>query len=172
VGLAFGGGVLYGRNTATAAPAPAVITPAGGGQQSAGAGGTGFGGQSGGQQGGGQGQSAAAGGAAGTIEKVEGNVLTIRTQQGTVTVNFTTDTDVRQSVPAQAADLKVGEFVTAIGARGGDGAIQARTLTIGPATAGGQGGGQGGRGQGQGAPAAQGSPAPQGTPAASATAGR
>src|SRR5690242_1274064 len=83
VGLAFGGGVLYGRNTAKAAPAPAVVTPAGGGQQGAGAGAGGAaGGQGGGQQGAGQGQGqgqgqgAAAGAVAGTIEKVDGNVLT------------------------------------------------------------------------------------------------
>jgi hypothetical protein len=171
VGLAFGGGVLYGRNTAKAAPAPAVITPTGGGQQGGGAGAGGGTGQAGGGQQG-QGQAAGAGAVVGAIEKVEGNVLTVRTQQGAATVNFTAETDVRQSVPAQAADLQAGEFVTAQGTRGADGAIQARTLTIGPAPA--AGGGQGGRGQGQGqgTPAAQGSPAAQGTPAVSATPGR
>lgn len=161
LGLAFGGGVLYGRNTAKAAPAAAVVTvPAGGGAAfgggGAGAAGTaGAGGAQAGGQGGGQQRGGAGGGlTAGVIEKIEGNTITLRTQQGSASVAFTSDTTVRQTVGAQAADLKTGQTVTVTGAAGSDGKVNAQSITIAPAGAGtgGQGGGPGG--QGGAAPAA------------------
>ncbi len=129
LGLAFGGGVLYGRTTAAPAPTAATVAAAGSGLGGiGGAGGTGAA------------QAGAAGRGnllAGVIEKVEGNTLTVRTPQGTSTVNLAADTEVRQTVPAQTADLKPGQTVTVTGTAGPDGSMQARTVTITPAGAGG-----------------------------------
>jgi hypothetical protein len=183
LGLAFGGGVLYGRTSAESPPLPAVLTPAPGGGgaaafQGGGAGGAGAatggspaaGGQTGGQGGQAGGQGGQGGGqTAGVIEKIEGNTITLRTQQGTATVTLAADTDLRQTVAAQVTELKAGQTVTAQGTRGTDGTIQARSLTITPAGAGGGQGGQGGQGGGQ---RPQGSPTPQASPAASPTAAR
>lgn len=138
LGLAFGGGVLYGRTTAAPAPTAATVAAPSG---SLGAlGGAGGAGAFGGAGGAGASQAGAAGRGnllAGVIEKVEGNTLTIRTPQGTSTVNLAADTEVRQTVPAQVADLKPGLTVTVTGTAGADGSMQARTVTITPAGAGG-----------------------------------
>jgi hypothetical protein len=165
LGLAFGGGVLYGRKTAKAAPAPAVVTPqAGGGGFGAGAA-AGQGGQGG--QAGGQGRNTA-----GVIEKVEGNTVTLRTQGGgTTTISLASDTEIRQTVPAQASDLKPGQTVVVTGNPGADGAVQARSVTIAPAGGAGQGQEQGQAGQGArpgGTSGARGA-APSATPSATAT---
>jgi hypothetical protein len=152
--------VVYGRRTAKAVAAP-VATPAPGGGAAAlggpgGAGalsGQGSQGNPGGQQGGQAAGQAQQGGAqaratAGTVEKVEGNVLTVRTIAGSsATVNLSGDTELRQSVSAQVSDLTAGQTVTITGATAADGSIQARSITIGPlgAAAGGGAGGQGGQ---------------------------
>jgi hypothetical protein len=139
LGLAFGGGVLYGRTTAAPAPTAATVAAAPSGSLGA-FGGAGGAGALGGSGGAGAGQAGAAGRGnllAGVIEKVEGNTLTIRTPQGTSTVNLAADTEIRQTVPAQTADLKPGQTVTVTGTTGADGSMQARTVTITPASAGG-----------------------------------
>ncbi|MFN8558931.1 MAG: hypothetical protein U0531_16860 [Dehalococcoidia bacterium] len=132
LGAAFGGGVFYGRRTATPPPTPAPATASGipgGGFPGAGATG---------------GAAAGAGGAGGAptvgvIDKIEGSKVTLRTQSGMATINLAADTQIRQQTPAQTTDLKAGQSVTVTGAAGADGAIQARSLTINPAGQGGSG---------------------------------
>jgi hypothetical protein len=150
LGMAFAGGAFYGRRTTKAVAAPVATTAAGGGAGATfggagggggGAGGTG--GQGGGAAAGAQGTAAAGqgggqaaaggagrGGAIGVIEKVEGNTLTLRTQQGTATVTLAADTSVMQTTAAQAADLKQGQTVTVAGTADAEGKIAARTVTI------------------------------------------
>lgn len=134
LGLAFGGGVLYGRTTAAPAPTAATVAAAPSGSLGGLGGAAGLGGAGGGQATGAAGRGNLL---TGVIEKVEGNTLTIRTPQGTSAVNLAADTEVRQTVPAQTADLKPGQTVTVTGMAGADGSMQARTVTITPAGAGG-----------------------------------
>ncbi len=134
LGLAFGGGVLYGRTTAAPAPTAATVAAVPSGSLGGLGGAAGPGGAGGAQAAGAAGRGNLL---AGVIEKVEGNTLTIRTPQGTSTVNLAADTEIRQTVPAQTADLKPGQTVTVTGTTGADGSMQARTVTITPASAGG-----------------------------------
>jgi hypothetical protein len=80
----------------------------------------GFGGRGG--LGGGQGQraGAAGAGAAGTIDKIEGNTLTVTTNQGdTITVQIADDTPVVKEVAESKSDLGVGMRVLVVGERSG-----------------------------------------------------
>jgi hypothetical protein len=135
LGMAFAGGVLYGRNTAASAAVPTATAAAGGGFGGAAAA-TGTAAAGGGT---GAARPAGAGGATlGTVEKVEGNTVTVRTVAGTTqTVTLTPDTELRQTVAAQVSDLQPGQTVTVTGTPGADGSLQARSITIG--AAGGQG---------------------------------
>lgn len=93
----------------------------GSGAGTGGAGGTGGTGTAGGNGGSGfgggrRGQN----GANGTISKVDGNTITLTTQQGdTVTVNITADTPVLKSAAGSSADLKPGAHITVVGDRSG-----------------------------------------------------
>ncbi|NTV62359.1 MAG: hypothetical protein HGA65_02325, partial [Oscillochloris sp.] len=81
-------------------------------------GGTSQAGQSGttGQGFGGRGQ-----GVFGTVESVDGNTLTVKTNDGsTVKVMLATDGVVRQQIDSSLADIKVGERVIATGTQSGD----------------------------------------------------
>ncbi len=162
LGISFGGGVLYGRTTAPDNPTPA-------GSANAFAGGTGGSTVTGGGSGSGGGAQIR-GGTQGVVEKVEGNSITLRTAQGTQTVTLAPDTEVRQTVTAQAADLKSGVTITVTGSTGADGAVQARTITITPATADGTAGAAGGTGTGGGGGGRR--PSASATPAASTTPAR
>jgi len=70
-------------------------------------------------------------GAFGTVEKVEGNTLTITTSQGPVTVNLTEDTSIRVTSQAAPEDLKPGMQVAVVGDRKEDGSLNARTIQAG-----------------------------------------
>ena len=177
LGASFAGGMLYGRKTAPEKPTPALVTQAAGipgagggaalGGGAGGTGGAGAGATSGTAAGGAGGGAGGAGGnTIGTIEKVEGSVLTVRTFQGsTVTVNFTSETAVRQTVAAQSADLRVGQSITAQGQADAGGAVAARSITINPAAAAGTTGGGGGQAGGRPGGAGGASPTPTATPA-------
>ncbi len=159
-GAAFGGGVLYGRNSApqaksaaTSAPAPGSANPVAQGVTATGT-----------PAAGGQAQRGSIGGTAGAIDSLSGNTLTVRTQQGTLTtVNLTADTRLLMTGVATRDDLKTGTTVTVIGGQpDSNGVITANSVTITPpglnplaqgtASAGGAGGQRGG------------SPGPRGTP--------
>lgn len=103
--------------------------PGGGGT---GGGGTGFGG---------------IGGLTGTIDGIEGNVVTVSTSQGPLVATVGADTTVQMTVQGSLEDLEPGVQVTVIGQRGEDGTVQAVTIIILPEGGGLFGGGQFGGGQ-------------------------
>ncbi|MEV5502775.1 hypothetical protein AB0M50_45970 [Nonomuraea fuscirosea] len=71
-------------------------------------------------------------GTAGTVEKVEGGKVYVRTMDGaTVTVNTTDQTTVRISRPAKVADLRKGSTIVVRGQQGADGAVTADSISEG-----------------------------------------
>jgi len=168
-GTAFGGGVLYGRNTAPVRAAAATAAAAGGQTQAL------SGGASGTPSAGGQRGSvgAGSGGTAGAVDSISGNTLNVRTQVGTlVAVSLAPDTRVITTTQGTVADLKPGTLVTVIGQPDSSGAIPATAISInttginplGPAAAAGGAGGQGA--SGGGTPRGGGAPGGRATPAA------
>jgi hypothetical protein len=96
----------------------------------------GYGQQPGGrqQQPGGYGQrmGGAGGGTVGTVEKVEGGKLYVKTMDGsTVTITTTDATTVQVSKPGKLADLQAGASVVVRGQQGGDGSVAATSITQG-----------------------------------------
>ncbi|MEU8356416.1 hypothetical protein AB0C27_10450 [Nonomuraea sp. NPDC048882] len=72
------------------------------------------------------------GGTAGTVEKVEGGKVYVKTADGaTVTVNTTDQTTVRISKPAKVTDLKQGSTIVVRGQKGADGAVTADSISEG-----------------------------------------
>jgi len=133
-GAAFGGGVLYGRNSRTAkvtppAAAGGAAALAAAGNAGAGAGGATTGGTpaAGGRGG--------LGGTAGAVDSLNGNVLMVRTQTGTTsTVNLTASTRILATLDATRDDLKPGTNVTVIGQADQSGTINATAVTITPSS--------------------------------------
>jgi hypothetical protein len=113
-------------------------------------------------------------GQVGSVEKVDGNKITIKNiQSGTESVvQLASDAKISKQATAQASDIKMGDTVTAIGTKTGD-TITAETVNIGTGGFGGFGGPRGnfnGRGA-NGTPIPGGSGdtnggAPSGTPGA------
>ena len=69
-------------------------------------------------------------GAVGTIDKIEGNTLTVTTNQGdTVTVQIADDTPVLKEVAGSKSDLAVGTRVLVVGERSGTN-VAARGIQI------------------------------------------
>ncbi|PRX62202.1 hypothetical protein B0I32_113155 [Nonomuraea fuscirosea] len=84
------------------------------------------------QPGGRQRMGGGGGGTAGTVEKVEGGNVYVRTTDGaTVTVNTTDQTTVRISRPAKVADLRKGSTIVVRGQQGADGAVTADSISEG-----------------------------------------
>ncbi|WP_043639221.1 hypothetical protein [Nonomuraea candida] len=82
-----------------------------------------------------------AGATVGTVEKVEGGKVYVKTADGaTVTVTTTDRTTVRVSKPGKVSDLEAGTTVVVRGQQGDDGAVAAASIS--------QGGGQGFQGGG------------------------
>jgi hypothetical protein len=70
---------------------------------------------------------------AGTIENIEGNVLTLRLPNGNhVRVTVTDATAIRRIVPGTLSDLSVGQVVTVAGERGEDSSATARMIQVMP----------------------------------------
>ncbi|MFD9894215.1 DUF5666 domain-containing protein [Amycolatopsis sp. NPDC059027] len=91
----------------------------------------GTGGQGTGNQGGTRG--AGGRGTAGTIEKIEGSTLTLKTAQGTeITVSTTDSTTIGLTQPGKLADLKPGATVTVQGQPDSSGAVTAQAITQQP----------------------------------------
>jgi len=102
----------------------------------------------------------------GSIASVDGNTLTVTTQQGDTKVNVAA-ARIQKTVDGTVADLKAGEMVVASGQQGSDGNFVASSLQVRPAGNADQGRfqGQGQRqGQGQGQPQAQNQGQGQGQP--------
>jgi hypothetical protein len=142
-GIAFGGGVLYGRSNAPAAQAQ-TTSSSGGGAAAAGGGAGGAGGGGGaaargsgtpgaGGRGGGGGAGGGAGGGLvqGSITAINGNTLTVTTAGGTTQrVTLTGQTQVSAVTPASQSDLVPGSVVLVQGQAGSGGDITAGSITI------------------------------------------
>ena len=94
------------------------------------------------------------GGLVGTIEKVEGNTVTVNTTQGTLLATIGDDTIIQKTVEVTSAELTEGTRVTVAGARAEDGTVQANTIFVVPEGTDGFGGGgfRGGGGRPGGQP--------------------
>jgi hypothetical protein len=66
----------------------------------------------------------------GTVEKVEGNAITIRTTTGAVLVNIGNSTSIQKMTEGSLADISTGESITVSGNKNADGSIDARTIII------------------------------------------
>jgi hypothetical protein len=86
----------------------------------------------------------------GTIQKVEGNTLTVTSTQGeTVTVQIADNTPIQKTVAGTRSDLTPGANILVVGDRSGNNvAATAIQLTDGAAGLGGFFGGGGGRARG------------------------
>ncbi|GAA1299183.1 hypothetical protein Psi02_62220 [Planotetraspora silvatica] len=111
----------------------------GGGQAGGQAGGQGGGGGFGGQGGGG---FAGAGGNAtiGTVQRVAGGTIYIKTAQGdAVTVKTTSSTKIQVTATGKATDLRAGTSVVVSGDKGADGTVNATSVSQGSPPGGRQG---------------------------------
>jgi hypothetical protein len=85
----------------------------------------------GGARTGGAGQFANASTVTGTVQKIDGQTLTVAEQNGqTVTVTIGTNTRLRKAASAALADVTAGAQVTIVGQTGSDGSITATIVTI------------------------------------------
>lgn len=66
----------------------------------------------------------------GTVEKVEGSVITLKTTTGTVTVNIGNSTLIQKMSEGSLADISTGENIAVSGSKNADGSIEARSITI------------------------------------------
>jgi len=66
----------------------------------------------------------------GTVEKVEGSVITLKTTTGTVLVNIGNSTSIQKMAEVSLADISTGENITVSGSKNADGSIEARSITI------------------------------------------
>ncbi|MFI9591980.1 hypothetical protein [Nonomuraea sp. NPDC052265] len=122
-------GKLFG--TSSGAPAAAQLQRPNGQFSGGGYGQRGNGGQPGGGQNGGLGQRVG-GGTVGTVEKVDGDKVYLKTMDGsTVTVTTSDQTTVQISKPGKVADLAAGTTVVVRGQQSGDGSVTATTITQG-----------------------------------------
>jgi hypothetical protein len=117
--------------TTSFASAPGGQGTGGGRGQAGGLGGGGFGGGFGG---------AGGNAAIGTVQRVAGNTIYIKTAQGdAVTVKTTSSTKIQVAKAGKAADLKAGSSVVVSGAKGADGAVDATSVSQGSPPGGRQG---------------------------------
>ena len=66
----------------------------------------------------------------GTIEKVEGQTVTVKTSAGSVKVTLRDETEVRRQVKADAASLKPGDKVLVLGQKQGNDEVTADAIDI------------------------------------------
>ncbi|MBI4313153.1 MAG: hypothetical protein HY681_15460 [Chloroflexi bacterium] len=91
-----------------------------------------FQGSQGGQGGFGGGGGIAGRGLTGTVEKVEGDVLTVNTPQGPLSARISETTQIRTLATGKPSDLSAGVRVQVTGQRAEDGSLEARTVVITP----------------------------------------
>jgi hypothetical protein len=65
----------------------------------------------------------------GTVEKIDGSTLTVKTNDGIATVRLSDSTKVHKQVEIALSDLQVGEMIMATGSRQGDG-FKATTISV------------------------------------------
>lgn len=66
----------------------------------------------------------------GTVEKVEGNVVTLNTRTGTVLVNIGTSTSIQKTVEGSLADISIDKNIAVSGDKNEDGSIDAKSISI------------------------------------------
>jgi hypothetical protein len=67
----------------------------------------------------------------GTVEKVEGNIVTLNTRTGTtVLVDIGNSTSIQKISEGSLADISLGENIAVSGNTNADGSIEARSITI------------------------------------------
>ena len=91
--------------------------------------------------GGGRGRITGRGGLTGTIERVDGDSVTVNTVQGVLRVTIGSDTTVQTTVELLPEELEEGSRVAINSARDGDGVLQATTIVLIPEGTDGFGGG-------------------------------
>ena len=74
------------------------------------------------------------GGTIGTVEKIEGGVITIKTMTGSVSVTTSSSTTVQKMGSGSLIDIKTGDSITVSGETKDDGSIQATSIFITPNT--------------------------------------
>jgi len=67
---------------------------------------------------------------AGTVEKVEGDIVTLNTGTGTVLVNIGNSTSIEKMAEGSLGDISIGANITVSGNKNADGSIEARSITI------------------------------------------
>jgi preprotein translocase subunit YajC len=73
------------------------------------------------------------GGTFGTVEKVEGNVLTVKTPDGSTTqVTINDETTIQKMAQGDLSDILAGSSVSVTGERKDDGSIAATTIFLTP----------------------------------------
>ena len=77
----------------------------------------------------------------GTIEKVDGNIVTVNTPQGALLATVGDDTTIQKTVEVTTSELTEGTRVTVTGVRAEDGTLQANLIFVVPEGADGFGGG-------------------------------
>ena len=68
----------------------------------------------------------------GTIEKVEGNTVTLNTPQGSLLATISDETIIQKTTEVPTAELVEGVRITVVGARGEDGIVEARLISLVP----------------------------------------
>jgi len=71
-------------------------------------------------------------GAVGTISGINGNTLTVTTEQGQVTVNVDSNTIIQKTATGALSDLSVGDSLTVFGAPDSNGDINAASIMVRP----------------------------------------
>lgn len=126
VGGAYGAGIVIGKGTAPAA------TQAQGASGAAGA--AGDTGAAGASKAGGNGFGSGGSGVSGTVQKIDGNTLTITTQSGGSTqVSLSDNTSIRKTTEASRTELTQGMSVVILGQQGSGGNLAASSIQIVPA---------------------------------------
>lgn len=75
------------------------------------------------------------GGTFGQLKSVNGNTLTVTTQNGDVTVNLTANTQIEKTTTGTPADLQAGQQLVVRGQRDSSGTVTAETVQINPGRA-------------------------------------
>ena len=133
-GASFYGGMIYGKNQATATAAAVPMNMPDGFQPPDSAAMPGDGTRPFGGRGEGGDFAAPAGMTFGEIESIDGNTLTLLTQSGgTATVQVTDTTLIEKNASVDVTDLVVGETVIVSGSDNDDGSITARSVQVPPA---------------------------------------
>ena len=71
-------------------------------------------------------------GVAGTLSNINGNTLTLTSQQGTVTVNVSSTTTIQKTVNGTVSDLQVGQSLSVTGSQDAGGNLTAASISIQP----------------------------------------